>query len=391
MQLERPISKFEAILLLLFFIPAISLPLAKQIIMEEPDNFAVEAHAPHPFPEFSLRRKNLNGFAEDFENYYGDHFGFRSLLLNGGNILRVRYLGMSPTPDVVVGKDGWFFYAGGGSLDRASEESSFTLAQLQHWQSFLEERQRWLNRRGIRYLFVIPRDKQTIYPEFLPSRFSHSTPGKMIDQLVRYLSAHSSVPVLDLRDSLLAAKARDQIYYSLDTHWNSVGAFAGYTRIMERLAEWFPELKPVDRSQFNLVTYITSDGDLARMAGIPSLTSRQFQLVPAQKLAGPKKMRAVLPGIAQSRTHAFATEITPPSSFPRAVMIGDSFSRGLQPYLSRNFSRISYFYHPPSYDAAFEKALGDYLITEHPDVFIDEMLERNIDGNVPEKRHVFDE
>ncbi|MGB8353312.1 MAG: hypothetical protein WCD79_05455 [Chthoniobacteraceae bacterium] len=388
--MERPLSKFEAILLLLLFIPAISLPLAKQIIIGEPATTALEGHEPHPFPKFSPRRKDLTAFAENFEGYYNDHFGFRSLLLDSGNILRVKYFGLSPSPDVIIGKAGWFFYTGGGSLVRLKENTGFTGEQLEAWLHFMERRQHWLGSMGIRYLFVIPRDKQTIYPEFLPSRFSHSSPGCAIDQLIAYISAHSSVQVLDLRDSLLAAKKHDQVYFTLDSHWNTVGAYAGYSAIIKRLSEWFPGLKVVDRSQYNLVTRTAPGGDLARMAGIPSLTSKWFDLFPAKELATQKTMIFDLPGFAGPPIYAsFTTEITPPSPLPRAVIMRDSYANGLQPYLSQNFSRISYLYYAKFGNAEFEKALADFVTAEHPDVFIDEMLERVMYDRVSVKKTGF--
>src|SRR5258708_4980205 len=56
--------------------------------------------------------KALLKFPGDFKYFFSDHFGFRSTLIRWHGLLKVRGLGVTSNPSVVLGKDGWLFLAG---------------------------------------------------------------------------------------------------------------------------------------------------------------------------------------------------------------------------------------------------------------------------------------
>src|SRR5579862_5989784 len=117
---------------------------------------------------------------------------------------------------------------------------------LATWKSYLEHRQQWLSAKGIKFLFVVAPDKESVYPEFLPPTIKSTSAQLAVDQLARYLrETHSSVDLLSLREPLLDARTREQerLYYKQDSHWNSLGAYYGYEAIIRRLSQWFPTLK----------------------------------------------------------------------------------------------------------------------------------------------------
>ena len=63
----------------------------------------------------------------------------------------------------------------------------FTPEQLEAYRQILEARRDWLAARGIPYLLVIPPNKDTIYPEFMPAAYNKLHPRSRLDQLLDYM------------------------------------------------------------------------------------------------------------------------------------------------------------------------------------------------------------
>ena len=61
-----------------------------------------------PDLEFSLT--SLEKFPAAFDNYIGDHFGFRDRIVRAHNYLLVKLFGVSPTGFVVLGTSDWYFF-----------------------------------------------------------------------------------------------------------------------------------------------------------------------------------------------------------------------------------------------------------------------------------------
>ena len=114
-------------------------------------------------------------------------------------------------------------------------------------------------------------NKESIYPEFMPSAYNRAGSWSRLDQLLAYMKAHSSVTILDVRDGLRHAKDRERLFDRTDTHWNERGSWAAYGRIMEILTGWFPGMKAIPRREFLDVSRTTPGGDLAKMLGVPEL------------------------------------------------------------------------------------------------------------------------
>src|SRR5690606_33872186 len=125
---------------------------------------------------------------------------------------RLKMLDVSPSPAVIEGRDGWFFYAEDGAMEDYAATVPFTSAELEAWRQTLQDTYDWLTARGIAYLFVVPPDKHQVYPEEMPDSIRRNGHSR-IDQLVHHLAAHTTVPVLDLRPALHEAKMQERVYH----------------------------------------------------------------------------------------------------------------------------------------------------------------------------------
>jgi hypothetical protein len=303
--------------------------------------------------------------------YFEDHFGLRARLVRWQALLRLRLFGVSASPDVIVGRDGWLFYAGDGGAEDIVSATPFTHAELEAWRRTLEHTRDWMAARGIAYVFVLAPDKHEVYPEMLPPSIRRLGVETRSETLVRYLRDHSTVPVLDLRPVLTAAKARERIYHRTDTHWNDRGALAASEALLRVIAPRLAGSAHL-REAFTPRVVSVPGLDLAGMLGIADgMTEEDLRLVPRVPLA----VRVVEPAAPDTRLMdaRIVTEQDAPSR-PRAVVFRDSFGSAMIPFLSREFSRAVYLWQY-NVDPAV-------VLAERPDVVIQEWVGRRL-GTLP--------
>jgi hypothetical protein len=296
-----------------------------------------------------------------------------------------RFHGMSADTNgsVIIGKDGWLFYRPDGDRDLISFRGMNPLSEeeLTAWQTLLEKRNAWLASRGIPLLVVMPPDKQTIYPEYLPPEYERVRPQSRLDQLVERLrQTHSPVRFLDLRSALLAAKPTGILYHLTDTHWNDSGAFVGYRVIISAVKEMLPKwnILPRTRDDFVKGPVHREIGDLARMMDMSDQYRDQgFELT--------GKIPFAIPADLMNRQAFVIQDLNGPKK-PSLVFYHDSFGIGLAPMLGPHFGRIAYAY--------FYEMNPAFILKEKPDLVIDEFLERNLyiapPTDPPEIRHFGD-
>ena len=154
---------------------------------------------------------NLRQYPKRAEAWFNDFFGLRNSMVRAHGFLKYRVLNVSSSANVVIGRDGWLFFAADRILQSRQGLIPFTDDELRSWQFKLEERRDWLRGLGISYLFIVAPEKSTIYPEQLPHHLQATAGVSRLDQLMSWMAAHSTVQLLDLREPLRAAKAKAPI------------------------------------------------------------------------------------------------------------------------------------------------------------------------------------
>ena len=330
-----------------------------------------EKRALTPPPSFGPGWAAMRAWPDAASHYFEDHFAFRSALVSWQAALRFRWLHVSPSSEVVVGRDGWLFYAGDGGEEDYASAVPFTGAQLEKWRSTLQHTYDWLKQRGIPYVFVIAPDKYAIYPEYLPASMHRVGAESRTDQLVRHLARTTDVPVLDLRPNLLAAKSAERLYHLTDTHWNDRGAYVGYAAILRALHE--EGLAPLPRSAFVARSEHTHGMDLSAMMGLTSvMTEDDLQLRP--KGRRPWHVLEPTPHDSLYMDGRLVT-VHDNATLPRAVIFRDSFGAALVPLLAEHFSRALHLW---QYN--FDPIV---VTTEQPAVVIQEWVGRRLSTMPP--------
>ncbi len=331
-----------------------------------------ENRMPAAFPKFRADLQGIHDWFTGVNAYFSDHFGFRKRLVRWERRWKWQaFHDAHLAANAIIGNEGWLYFSDGRMVDDIRGTHLFSDAELEAWRILLTGRRDWLAQRGIRYLFVIPPDKHTIYPEHLPDWLAKSArPERRILQFTAYMRAHSDVPILDLRGALLDAKMRGTLYRQTDSHWNQLGGFAAAAEIARTVAGLGFPVAPAAPSAFAVVPAKLPLGDLARMFGeenrfpdradlvfIPVKPLPPFQLRPDPSLLAKKWVPGTAPIVSEN-----------PAAQIRVVIFRDSFADACMPFLAHSFGRIVYLW-----QQNWDKRIID---VEKPDLVIDEMLER---------------
>ena len=324
-----------------------------------------EDREPAGWPETPRSLADLASFPARFSAFFSDHFGLRGEMarLRGRIALRLQHKSISP--EVMLGSQGWMFYTGDRSVENHLHQLPLSAAELDAWAKLLQERDDWFAERGIAYLFVVAPDKQSIYPEYLPTELAPGPGQTRLDQLTRRMAGAEWW--LDLRANLLIAKREGQLYFKGDSHWNDLGAYRSYRAIMARLG--LPALtRDEPRPEPSEI------GDLARLSGLaeaePYAPIRATCAVPQPAAMDAAALDRYGPRMPEVHPYNVpATRCT--SGRERLLMFHDSFGAMMAPYLSESFARAVYVLREPS--LAQMQAM---VAVEHPTVVIEERVER---------------
>ncbi len=200
-------------------------------------------------------------FSGDFEEYYNDHFPYRSTIVQQYSLMEYKVFKSSILPtNTSVGKDGWLFYEGYGTRKAVSGQNKLSNAQLKSIYDGIVKKYNKLKSLGKEYIVYLAPEKQMIYPEY--DKLYHAEYTNC-DQLVEYLIAKNCpATIIYGKDFLVANKDKGQIYFKYDTHWNKLGSYYGYVDIMNHIKQLLPNKNITIAQDFELSSYVNS-GDLA--------------------------------------------------------------------------------------------------------------------------------
>jgi hypothetical protein len=349
-----------------FFLFLLLLPGTRALVSGSSFQPTIEKRAPAAFPR--LEWASLATFPARFDEAFDDRFGFRNELVRAASLAKVS-LGVSPSPKVIIGREGWLFYSAELELEQFRRLTRFSRPELEALRSAFEKRRSWLACRGIHYLLVVPPNKDGVYPEYMPGELNRLGQPSRFEQLTHALDQRSGVDYVDLHDTFQEMKRTDLLYDRTDTHWNGLGAFLAYQQIATRLGSWFPVIHPMDRSATTEERISRPGGDLSGMLALSAvlIEREHVDVKPRRRRAVPASPQVPFPAELPVFARPSATEISDPE-LPRALVLRDSFGELLMPFLSEHFSRIVYV-------STHEFPL-DVIERERPDVVIDELVER---------------
>lgn len=141
-------------------------------------------------------------------------------------------------------------------------------AKLKKLASIMNDRDAWAKENGIKLYFMICPNKATVYSDNVPSSLTGASYTRL-DQVTDYLTANSTVEIIDLRSPLKSARSAygDSLYYKYDTHWTQDAGFVAYTELMKHVNSDFKNAVYYPKSAFNINTYETYMKDMPYYLG----------------------------------------------------------------------------------------------------------------------------
>ncbi len=312
-------------------------------------------------------------FPSQFNNYFNDHFPFRRLLIQIHSMWSAGMFKVSAVPDVVLGEEGWLYLMGakyGNSLEDYKGTEELSELKLENIRLNLERKKRILDSLGIRFVVLIAPDKHSIYPEYVPKNIKRrgTFPSRM-DQVVKYLKEHSTVSLLDIRETLREKKlaSRWPSFMKTDSHWNDYGGFVAYQALMKALS-----MAPYGEQDFTWEQVPGTGGDLAGELSLSGATLEPNRVL-CQPIQLPVLERKEIPndyGLElQDKKRVW---LWPEGKLQKLLFFHDSFGDALLKFLPYHFKETI--------------AINTYQFSpvictkEKPDVVIFEMVERWVEG-----------
>lgn len=286
-----------------------------------------------------------NDYPAQLAAWFNDHFFLRQQLISLNNRLRSGVFATSGEDSVVLGKDGWLFYA--STLADYTGQDPMTPQELQAAAGNLALMAEYRAQAGKDFLFVIAPNKNSLYPQYMPSmpQFSSSRNAQSLLALL----GETEVTTVDLY--ALFSQAETPLYFATDSHWNSQGAALAADAINEALGV---------NSTYAAGPFRDSPGytgDLFSML-YPGFTGRETQPLYAGALTFTYTSAA-------QKADSITLE-TAGSGTDSLLVYRDSFGNLLYPYLADSYAAAR-FSRSTVYDLMVE---ADHLVIE--------LVERNL-------------
>ncbi|MBO7407676.1 MAG: hypothetical protein J6V14_08590 [Clostridia bacterium] len=265
----------------------------------------------------------------------------------------------SGNPDVIVGREGWLFYA--PTLNDYLGSGGLTDAELDAVARRLAAVRDYCAAQGAEFIFVCVPNKNTVYPEYMPAYLRAARSSDTNLNRLLPLLAGAGVEAPDLPGLMSQAEYSSgsaALYYKTDTHWNARGAAV--------CVDWLLDKLDVSGDRYASRTekrYFRSGGDLYKLLypaaeGIDS--DVWFDVTPMYSYGEPPQSMMDMDIVTDN-----------PAAEGRILVFRDSFGSALVPLLSERFGHARYLRGDAPYD--FTK-----VESEQPDAVILVLAERNL-------------
>lgn len=363
------------IFIALFFI-ILLLPVLGMIFDIEPEVKTQKAPVNlSKMPGIPLNARALFEFPERFGAFIRDNHGFRDALIKTDMTINKDVLKTPVVNNILFGKNDFLFWAGDAILENIMTRTPLSQDILKKHARIQKGRKDYLEKRGIKYLFLMPPNKHTIYTEQLPDWLCDAKEMPYFRELAFYLKEKARVDIVDPYGPLNRAKQKYQVYYKSDTHWNNMGGFVGYQEMMMFIHTWFPHVEGLELSDFNVTYEQKEDGDLAIPLGLDGEWADENPVLVPKEAYTYKKM-PIDPFYKKNGAGFPVTGLTiyekEDKNLPKALIFHDSAIELIKPFIANHFRRTVFVYNTFG-DNYFDINIIDY---EKPDIVIADIGER---------------
>lgn len=273
-------------------------------------------------PQLMTEEGMLNvSFLSQLGTYFQQHFAFRDIMISANAELMQTFFRESSDDGVIVGSEGWLYYA--DSLSDYLGTHLMSDRQLQNLARSLSMLDTCLEEHGIRLLYVPVPNKNTLYDEYMPyyDRVRVSEDHNLF-RLYEQLEKEN-VPYLNLYRTF--SENPQILYHRTDSHWTNSGAALASMQILQALGKETPDYT---KEAYTVQTDFV--GDLEKML-YPSHPK------PEEEIYFDRGHSFIYTTEVESNYDPYIHTENPDAS-GSAVIYRDSFGNALLPFLADGFS-----------------------------------------------------
>lgn len=343
----KQIKLFIIITLIIISIPLVFLILGIQVTPESKFEKKISLNFKRNFP----LKKDLIKIYSNFKTSIGSH----------------------AIPEKAVDlHNGWKFL--GNSYSNVLSESlgiiRFTDKELKTLKRNLIKRKQFLESNGIKFYLAIAPNKHSIYGNIIPiTKSKKTTKFQQLDSLCK---------VIDVNFINLGSKFPDpkdtQLYFKTDTHWNYIGGYYGFSAILDVIKADFKEynFKEFDlEKDFVKETKKGAIGDLNTMLKLPLDEDCVYlHFKDSFKSKEKPKILQIRPGY-HNPPEQYENRYESDVNTIKIMTYNDSFFAYMSSYFRETFGECIFMWDI--------KLNMDLILSEKPDIFLHEIVERDID------------
>lgn len=255
---------------------------------------------------------------------------------------------------VLSGKDGWLFLSNDTNriIGQITGEVAMPDSFVSKWEALLEYRRKKFSELNIRYFFNIAPNKECVYQDFLPDDIK-VVPNRPVSHVLS--AAKGRVSHGYFIDDVKPGGSYGDTYAKGDTHWNHVGAFIIFNRIMEE--NGLPRMRDdaIDFPEKQIPGDLSSKIGQTTMTRIAAVKNKNFKMTESNGINN----------IGQRLV--FENE---DRSLPRLVMFRDSFTTHQVEMFAAMFSRVVFLWQPNIDYAVVKEEKPDFVFSQQIERFL---------------------
>lgn len=191
----------------------------------------------------------------------------------------------------LFGNNGYLFHQNendGTSVHDYIGDNHFSQKELETIAANLKKEKEWVEQNGSQFVLLLIPNKETMYPEWMPSYINRVDETTREDLLVEYLQENTDINVIYVKDTLMRNKEQYSLYYKTDTHANMVGSLFMVSDLLRNCygMEIVPDL---DMFDIHMQDYV---GDLGVTANCTDRYVDTVYFYPERAVEGSEKVRS---------------------------------------------------------------------------------------------------
>ena len=296
---------------------------------------------------------------EEMGDYFETHYAFRPQLITADAYVQSSVFRVSNTDPVTAGRDGWLYYS--STLKDYLGEEPLSERGVWNIAHNLSLAQNYVSAMGAGFLFFVPPNKNTLYPEHMPYYYDVRVSDIHNRDHLRERLEEAGVAYLDLFQ--LFGSREETLYLKQDSHWNNKGAMMVYNAFLEMLGQEHDTYEdaavaygPIHKGDLSNIIY-PSDQSLEE--DYQYEYDGAFEYVPGPASSDPVSVED------------FRIETVNESASGTLLMYRDSFGNTLIPITANAFA---HGYYAKSTPYPIARDMQQYS----PDYVVIELVERNI-------------